>query len=803
MNRLFDGLLSDIRYGARLLRANPGFTTAVVLILALGIGANTAVFSVVHAVLWKPLPYRGADRIYELGGFDAHPQWISAPDFLTWQGQTHAFEAMAAGSAERYIVTGAGTADEVAGLGATRELMPALAVAPQIGRTFADDDYRADAPHTALIADKFWRRHFGGDRSVLGRSILLNGVPHTVIGVMPPEFQFPDERTGIWTPMSFNARALSRRQWPAFLVWGRARRGVAPRQVEREAQSVANQIARDFPAAHRKGWRMTAASFEEHMVGRVRVTLLVVLGAVGCVLLIACLNVASMLLARASARSKEMALRASLGAGRLRLVRQVLTESAMLSGCGAVLGLAVAAWGRRALLALCSTNVPLPRGEQASIDASVLGFALLVSLVCAVAFGLAPALLVSNVNLVRALKEGGRGAGRPSRGWPRNVLIVAETALSLMLLAGAGLMVRTVSGLMQVNPGFSPERVVSMRLPLPAFRVPDRKQQPLYYAEILRHVQAVPGVQSAALVSALPLGGWSVVMSFDKPLVTRNGEQHEFIAFRSVSPDYFRVMGVPVLKGRPFEESDAAGAPSVAIVNRAMAEQFWPGENPVGQMLAAGENRLIVGVAGDIRNSSLSEAPEPELYLPFLQEIGVAQSVLVARSAAPDPTPLLGAVQHAVRQASPDQPIEDAAPLMQTVSDSFSESRFYMTLLSSFAVLALLLAAAGIYGVMSFFVSRREHEFGVRVAMGATSADLLRVVLSRGTLFSAIGIALGIGGALLATQLLRGLLFGVRPADAATYIVAAAILLAVALAACVVPARRASKVDHMAALRQE
>jgi putative ABC transport system permease protein len=804
MNNMVDALISDFRYGARMLGANPGFTAAVVLILALGLGANSAVFSLVNAVLLKPLPYAGAERIYELQGrTESYSQWISAPDFLTWRAQTQAFETMAAGSHERYVLTGVPVAEEVEGLGAGRELLPMLGVAPATGRTFADDDYRDAAPRTALISDKLWRRQFAGDRNVLGMTILLNGTPHKVIGVMPPEFQFPEVRTEVWTPMTFSGRALSQRQWPAFMVWGRAKPGISKQHVEQEARFMAGSIGRDYPDAHRKGWTLTVAAFQDGALGHVRMTLLVVLGAVACVLLIACLNVASMLLARGLGRCKEMAIRTVLGAGRLRLVRQVLTESLMLSTSGGLVGLLVALWGKRALLALCSERVPLPRGEQAHFDAAVLGFTWLVSVMCAVAFGLAPALLASNVNLANGLKEGGRGMARSGRGWCRNVLIVAEMALSLVLLAGAGLMIRTVVGLMQVNPGFNPERVLTMRLPLPTFRVPDRKRQPLYYAEILQQVQAVPGVHSAALASALPLSGWSVTMSLDKPLVSRSGERHEFIEFSAVSPAYFRVMGIPMLMGRSFDERDTAGAPRVAIVNQAMAREFWPGEIPVGKIVPTDGNLLIVGVAGDVRHASLSNAPEPELYLPFLQGIGVAQSVLVVRASAPDPTVLLGAVQRRIRQASADQPIQEAATLRKVVSESYSEPRFYMVLLTVFAALALGLAAVGIYGVMSFSVSRREHEFGIRMAIGATTGDVLRSVLSRGAVCALIGIVMGIGGALATTRLMRNMLFGVQPADTPTYIVVSVILFGVALAACLVPARRAANVDPMVALRHE
>lgn len=794
---MLDALFSDLRYGARTLRARPAFTAAVVLILALGIGANSAVFSVLNAVLLRPLPYAGAERIYQLQGrVDPHSQWISAPDFLSWRGQTRVFEAMAAAKDERYVVTGVPVADEVLGLGASRELLPMLGVAPAIGRAFADDDYRDAAPRTAILSDKLWKRHFAGDRSALGKTILLDGVPHQVIGVMPPEFQFPLAETAIWTPMTFSGRALSERRWPAFWGVGRAKPGASKEQVEREARFVAASLSRDYPEAHLQGWTLQVQPLPDRTFGEVRTTLLVVQGAVACVLLIACLNVASMLLARASERRREMSIRAALGAGRLRLVRQTLTESLALSGLGGALGLLFAVWGKRALLALCSERAPLPRGEQASLDATVLGFTLLVSVVCAVAFGLAPALLASRVNLAKAVT-------RSERGWPRGALIVAETALSLVLLTGAGLMIRSVAGLMQVNPGFNPDRVLTMRLPLPKFRVPDREKQPRYYAEILKQVQATPGVDSAALTSAVPLSGWMVMTDLDKPLVSRSGERHEWLEFSAVSPAYFRVMGIPLLMGRPFNEGDRTGAPRVAIVNQAMVREFWPGENPVGRTLPIHGNCLIVGVAGNVHRSGLSDAPQPEVYVPFLQEIGVAQSVLAVRTSTPDPTALQAAIERQIRQASADQPIQEVAALREVVWESYARPRFYMTLLAVFAALALALAAAGVYGVMSFLVSRREREFGVRMALGATAGDVLRIVLSRGAVYTLTGIALGVGGALAVTRLLRTLLFGVQPGDALTYAVASAILFGVALAACMIPARRAAQVDPIVALRQE
>jgi len=520
------------------------------------------------------------------------------------------------------------------------------------------------------------------------------------------------------------------------------------------------------------------------------------------VLLIACLNVAGMLLARASERTKEMAVRMSLGAGRARLIRQTITESLLLSALGGSLGLVLSVWGKRALLALCTARMPLPRAEQARIDGVVLAFTVVLSLASAVLFGLAPALMASNVNLSERLKEGGRGMARAGRFWSRSFLIVGETALSLVLLAGAGLMIRTLAALMQVNPGFNPDHVLTMRLPLPTFRVPDRKKQPLYYGAILAQVRGTPGLQSAALVSALPLGGWAVTMGFDPPLVTGKGEKKEFAAFRAVSPDYFNVMGIPVLMGRCFQETDNEQAPPAAIMNEAMAREFWPSENPVGKVLPFNKGTTVVGVCGNVRHAGLSGAPEPELYLPIWQNVGVPQTVLVARASG-DPAALIGPVQLKIRHASADQAIEDAATLRKVVSDSISEPRFYMVLLAVFAGLALALTAVGIYGVMSFTVSRQEHEFGVRMALGASAGDLLRRVLARGVVFALAGIALGIAGALAATRLIASMLFGVKPADVLTLTVVSCVQLSVALGACYAPARRASHVDPVVALREE
>lgn len=796
-------LLEDLRYGLRMLLKSPAFSVLVIIILALGIGANSAIFSVVNAVVLRPLPYADPERLYELHGVTSRGrQWMSAPDFLTWRERTRAFEQMAAARQENLTLTGVDEPENLFGLGVSRECLPMLGVHPFLGRLFADEEFRPGAPRAVLLGYKLWRRRFGGDPQILGRPVTLNGEPYTVVGVMPPVFRFNYRNHELWFPLSFTADALGRRSWPAFMVFGRLKPGVTPQQAETEVDTLSRALSLEFPESH-KGWHAALLPLQQQLTGEFRTALFLLLGAVGFVLLIACLNVANLLLARASERAKEIAIRTALGAGRLRLVRQLLTESVLLSGLGGTLGLLLAGWGAPALVALFPERIPIPRLDQTSLDGRVLAFTFLLSLFSGILFGLAPALQASRVDLNETLKETGRsGTGGFRAQRLRSLLVVAETALSLVLLAGAGLMLRSFVRLLQVNPGFKAEKVLTVRLSLPSYRVRDRKRQPAYYAEILQQVETLPGVQSAALVTVLPLSGAQAVMTFSGGTL-RTDEEMRPIPFRAVSPGYFRTMGIPILMGRPFAESDTAEAPPVAIVNEALARRYWPGENPIGKSLPVGKFLPVVGVVGNIKHQSLRADPEPELYLPYLQHLGVPHSALVVRTAA-DPLRLTAALRNRIRNLHSDQPLTDIKTMEQWIADSVSEPRFYTLLLGVFAGLALVLAAAGVYGVMSYSVTQRTHEVGIRMALGARQVDVLKLVVSQGARYVLLGLAIGLAGALAATRLLRNLLFAVSTTDTATtYVTVSLLLLAVALLATYLPARRASRVDPMVALRHE
>jgi len=796
-------LLEDLRYGLRMLVKSPAFSVLVIIILALGIGANSAIFSVVNTVVLRPLPYADPARLYELHGVTSRgQQWMSAPDFLTWRERTRVFEQMAVARRENLTLTGVDEPENLFGLGVSRECLPMLGVQPFLGRLFTDEEFRPVAPRAVLLGYKLWRRRFGGDPQILGKSVTLNGEPYTVVGIMPPAFRFNYRYHELWFPLSFTADALGRRNWPAFMVFGRLKSGVTPQQAETEVDTLSRALTLEFPESH-KGWHAALLPLQQQLAGEFRTSLFLLLGAVGFVLLIACLNVANLLLARASERAKEIAIRTALGAGRLRLVRQLLTESVLLSGLGGTLGLLLAGWGAPALVALFPERIPIPRLDQTSLDGRVLAFTFLLSLLSGIVFGLAPALEASRVDLNETLKETGRsGTGGFRAQRLRSLLVVAETALSLVLLAGAGLMLRSFVGLLQVNPGFKAQKVLTVRLSLPVYRVRDRKRQPAYYTEILQHVQTLPGIQSAALVTVLPLSGVQAVMTFSGGTLPKDEETPE-IPFRAVSPAYFHTMGIPILMGRPFAESDTAEAPPVAIVNGALARRYWPGENPIGKSLPAGKYLPVVGVVGNIKHHSLRADPEPELYFPYLQHLGVPHSALVVRTAA-DPLKITAAVRRKIRTLHSDQPLTDIKTMEQLIADSVSEPRFYTLLLGVFAGLALILAAAGVYGVMSHSVTQRTHEVGIRMALGARRVDVLKLVVGQGARYVLVGLTIGLAGALAATRLLRNLLFAVSTTDTATtYVSVSLLLLAVALLATYLPARRASRVDPMVALRHE
>ena len=794
--------LQDLRFSARLLLKTPGFTVLVVIVLALGCGANTAIFSVLNAVVLRPLPYAEPSRLYEIGGMTLKgARSFSAPDLASWQERTRVFETIVAVRPSSLFLSAVQEPEQLFGLAVGLECMPMLGTPALLGRWFSAEDFGSAAPKTVMIGQRLWHRSFGGDVNILGKPITLNGESHQVIGVMPAEFQFSDRRSEFWIPLQFTAQQINGRDLAAFQVYARAKRAITPRQVQTEADMISRMLTEQFPAMH-KNWRATAALLQEKVVGDSRPTLLMLSGAVGFVLLIACLNVANLLLARGTERAKEVAIRTALGASRFRIIRQLLTESLLLAFMAGTLGLLLAGWANKGIIALFTQKSALPRMEQTSLDGWVLCFTLVLALVSAIVSGLMPALQASKIDLHETLKETGRGGmvGVRSRRL-RNFLIVAETSLALVLLVGAGLMLRSFSRLLQVNPGFKAERLFTARLPIPQYRVNNPKQQQAYYQEILRRIQSMPGVHSAGLVTVLPLSGGEATLTIISH--KDNGEEEErTFPFRAVSADYFKTMGIPIVTGRAFFDTDTADAPGVVIVSEILARQLWPGENPIGKPLRLTRQLSVVGVVGNIRHTKLSAPPQAELYLPYLQFLGTPNSNLVVRAEA-DPLDLAPAIRKNIRDAQPDQPIVDIRSMEDVVYDSIAQPRFYTLLLSMFGVLALFLAAAGVYGVISYTVSQCRHEIGIRMALGAQSRDILMKFMTQGALYVLIGIAVGLAGALATTRVISTMLFEVKQTDPETYLLVSLILLASALLGIYLPARRATRADPLSALRDE
>jgi predicted permease len=800
-----DSVFHDVRYGFRMLLKHRGFAFISILALSLGIGANTAIFSVVNAVLFRPLPYKDPSRLVTILHEGGKP--VAPANFLDWKAQNQVFESMAAAQVWDPTLTGKDRPEQLHALQLTADMFSVLGVSPIAGRTFNAGEDQPGNEHVVVLSHRFWQRMFNGDRGVVGQRLTLDGEGYTIIGVMPQDFQFAPfwaTRAEVWTPLNLAPR-MSDRRGQSLRVFARLKPGATREQAQSEMDAITGRLEQDYPKEN-KGLGTSVDSLHEKVVGKSRAALLILFGAVGFVLLIACANVANLMMARATARRKEIAVRAALGAGRLRIARQLLTESVMLSLAGGVVGLLLAVWGIEALTRLGPDN--LPRMKDIGLDYYVLGFTLGLSVLTGIVFGLAPVLQTTRVDLNETLKEGGRGAadgGRRNR--VRRLLVVSEMGLALMLLISGGLMIRSFLRLLSVEPGFNPKQVMTMTVSLAGSEHKTEPQRAAFFNELLNRVEAIPGVQSASAINHLPLGGdvWSLGFTIEGRPAPLPGETQSAV-YRIVRPRYFQTMGATLITGRDFTERDADAAPGVVIINEAFARRYFPGDDPLGKRISVSNDRLnpheIVGVIRDAKQSELTSAPNPETYLPHQQAAGPRGMTLVIRSAS-DPAALAQVVQREVWAIDKNLPVSEVRTMEEVVAESIGPQRFNMILLSLFAGVALLLAAVGIYGVMSYTVTQRMHEIGVRMALGASRSDILRLVVKQGMVLALIGVGLGLLGALAVTRLMTSLLFNISPTDSLTFVVVSVVLTAVALIACYIPARRATNVDPMIVLRYE
>jgi putative ABC transport system permease protein len=797
----------DLRYGARTLVKRPGFTSAAVLTLALGIGANTAIFTVVEAVLLRPLPYPDADRLVRVRGLDlgtCQPGNLSPMDFLDLEDRARTFDGLAAyNNYAAATLTGEGDAERVAGTRVTARFFSILGVAPRMGRDFRRDDDVPGASPVVMLSDGFWRRRFGGDPSIVGRTIQLSSVAYEVVGVLPSGFEhpFPDEARQPDVYVTFRIDRKDNARSGHFLqAIGRLHAGVSLAAAEADLVAVAADLERTYPNSN-TGRSVSIQPMLDSMVGSARPALLVLVGTVAFVLLIACANLANLLLARSTSRQKEIAVRQALGATRRQLVGQFLAESVVLAMAGGAVGLLFAQWITRTILALGAARIP--RGDAIHLDPGVLAFTVALSLLTGLLFGVGPAVYATRVDRGGALKEGGRtGEGRMHRR-AQHALIVSETALALVLLVGAGLLVKSLWRLASVDPGFRADHVLTLQTSLPTARYPEGDEIP-FYQRLEERVRALPGVREVGAVNILPLGGNYSCDSFDIDGRRPFPPGHEPCAEnRSITPGYFAAMGIPLLRGRTFTGRDVEGAGPVVIINERMASTLWPGKNPVGSRLVrGGVTREIIGVVGGVKHFGLDRDVTPEMYTPHAQQPSYHTMTLVVR-ASTDPASLMPSIRAVVSTMDRDVPISSVATMDQIVAVSTTEPRFRAMLVGAFAALALVLSVVGVAGVISYTVGRRMHEIGVRVALGATGRQVVGLLLAQGMWPAAMGIAIGLAGSLALTRVLSGLLYGVAATDVGTFAFAAAVLASASLAATYLPARRAMTVDPVIALRAE
>lgn len=809
--------LDDLRFGMRMLRKTPGLTAAAVATLALGIGATSAVFSIVNAAMLRPLPYPDPQRLVVMWGTDNRPVGSSLAPIANklprnktmtrtdvaqrWRAKSRSFEHIVWYSGWKFSLTSGGEPERVNSGLVSAEFFECLGVSPLMGRGFQASEITPGNDQVALISSGLWRRRFGGDPRIVGKTIVLDGIPYNVIGVMPESFHalvpYMFGKVDVWAPVSREFQ--EKRQWSIVTAVGRLKRGVTLSRAQAEMDAVSQRLEPEGRAF--RGHGVNLVRLDREMVSGVRGALLILCGAVGCILLIACANLAGLMLARTSARQREIAVRTVLGAARWRLVRQLITECMLLAAIGGALGLALSVWIARAIVLLHPAGIP--RMDQVRPDAAVFLFGLTISVLSGVLFALIPALQFSRGNVNEVIKEGGAHGGRANRMLaPRSLLVVAEIGLALVLLIGAGLLLRTFALLKAVDPGFQPERLLTMTIPLPLEVYREGPRQAEFAAQLLEGVRVVPGVQSAAVSNSLPLAT-NFLMSADIQIEGRQLSAAESsVGVRAVTAGYFRTMGIAVVRGREFNEADQ-GRQDAVILNQTTARHLWPGEDPMGRQISMEKEkaRTVIGVVADVKNLGLDAGTGTEIYVPFVEEPTVYVGLAVRTVG--DPAGAVAAVRGIVRGLDRNQAVDNVASMREVMDEYVERPRFNLVLLGSFAALALVLAMVGVYGVVAYSVSQRTHEIGIRMALGAEKGKVLRMIVGHGATLAGAGIALGLAGSYAATRVLGSMLYGVTAHDAATFIAVPVVLLAVCLAASYVPARRAARVDPMVALRHE
>ncbi|MCI0413009.1 ABC transporter permease [bacterium] len=814
---MIEVLWQDIRFGMRMLVKDPAFTVVALLALALGIGANTAIFSVVNGILLRPLPYNDPEKIITIwepsrGG---HTLGLTDLEFFDVRDQNQVFENVAAYATGATNLTGGGEPERITGTWVSSGFFPVLGVHPMLGRTFTAEDDTPSPARVVVVSHGLWQRRFASNSNIIGRQVSLNGINRTIIGVMPRGFQFDHKDVELWLPLGLDRANLNpgNRSYSAI---ARLKPGVTLEQARSHMNNLMAHLAQAYKKRFTNGVNATNTvnliPLHELLVGNIRPALLILFAAIGFVLLIACANVANLLLARSDTRQKEIAIRMALGVGRLRIVKQLLTESVILSMLGGALGFLLAYWGVGAMIALAPAS--LPRTSEIGLDVTVLTFTLAVSLLSGVVFGLVPGLQSSNPNLLTVIKEGGAAKTGNWKGRrTRQMLVISEIALAMVLVAGAGLMIKSFVRLLTVDPGFNPKNVLTARINLPPSKYSQRQQVDAFYKQLIERIETSPGVNAVGTITVLPLSGLNSNASFEiegRPRVSDEVEQNA--DYRMVSLDYFHAMGISLLKGRHFAPSDHEDAPGVVIINESMADDFWRDQETIGKRInlaVPGSPWLtIIGVIKNVKHKALDVESKPEMY--FLQSqnayanaLGLYPSVTFAVRGSSDPLSMSGTVKNAVKALDKDVPVASIETMEKVLSDSVAQPRFIMLLLAIFAIVALALAAVGVYGMMAYSVTQRRHEIGIRIALGAQAGNILKLVVRQGMLLAVIGVVIGLGLAFALTRVITGLLFEVSATDPQTFIGISILLPAVSLVALLVPARRALSVDPIVTLRYE